>query len=279
MPDGRAVSFFGDLHPSFAGNVVKAMGGAKQGYPVVSRMLATRPPRPARPRRAEGAARPRVARPRACGRAADPDHRRGRRRGADGGARLPARPVLSPAELRDAGAAGRRHDAGDGRAGADRRLGRSRARPAVDDRARDGRLVRSLRLAEAGRAGDPDGADRHADRDPGGRDRAAGRRRARQRGAVLDRRGVARGAARACSISPATRRSSTATRSPRSSAPPTGRLVLRRGAGFRAGTAAGPGLCRQHRRGDRGLRRGDARARSISRSPRSTASSRSARTA
>jgi NADPH-dependent glutamate synthase beta subunit-like oxidoreductase/NAD(P)H-flavin reductase len=38
-PDGRALSFFGDLHPSFAGNVVKAMGGAKQGYPVVTRML------------------------------------------------------------------------------------------------------------------------------------------------------------------------------------------------------------------------------------------------
>ncbi|HLJ64937.1 MAG TPA: pyridine nucleotide-disulfide oxidoreductase, partial [Stellaceae bacterium] len=37
--DGRAISFFGDLHPSFAGNVVKAMGGAKQGYPVVSRIL------------------------------------------------------------------------------------------------------------------------------------------------------------------------------------------------------------------------------------------------
>ncbi len=36
---GKAVSFFGDLHPSFAGNVVKAMGSAKQGYPVVSRML------------------------------------------------------------------------------------------------------------------------------------------------------------------------------------------------------------------------------------------------
>src|SRR5205807_8960490 len=33
---------FGDLHPSFAGNVVKAMGGAKQGYPVVSSMLARR---------------------------------------------------------------------------------------------------------------------------------------------------------------------------------------------------------------------------------------------
>ncbi len=39
-PDGRAVSFFGDLHPSFFGNVVKAMGGATLGFPVVSRMLA-----------------------------------------------------------------------------------------------------------------------------------------------------------------------------------------------------------------------------------------------
>jgi NADPH-dependent glutamate synthase beta subunit-like oxidoreductase/NAD(P)H-flavin reductase len=40
--DGRFVSFFGDLHPSFFGNVVKAMGGAKRGYPVVSRVLAAR---------------------------------------------------------------------------------------------------------------------------------------------------------------------------------------------------------------------------------------------
>ncbi len=38
--DGRFVSFFGDLHPSFFGNVVKAMGSAKQGYPVISRVLA-----------------------------------------------------------------------------------------------------------------------------------------------------------------------------------------------------------------------------------------------
>jgi len=43
-PDGRFISFFGDLHPSFFGNVVKAMGGAKQGYPEVSRVLAGRPP-------------------------------------------------------------------------------------------------------------------------------------------------------------------------------------------------------------------------------------------
>ena len=37
---GRTTSFFGDLHPSFAGNVVKAMASAKQGYPVVTRILA-----------------------------------------------------------------------------------------------------------------------------------------------------------------------------------------------------------------------------------------------
>jgi NADPH-dependent glutamate synthase beta subunit-like oxidoreductase/NAD(P)H-flavin reductase len=39
-PDGRFMSFFGDLHPSYFGNVVKAMGSAKQGYPVLTRVLA-----------------------------------------------------------------------------------------------------------------------------------------------------------------------------------------------------------------------------------------------
>jgi len=43
-PDGRGVSFFGDLHPSYAGNVVKAMASAKQGFPVVTRVLLRRPP-------------------------------------------------------------------------------------------------------------------------------------------------------------------------------------------------------------------------------------------
>ncbi|PTR16644.1 pyridine nucleotide-disulfide oxidoreductase [Nitrosospira sp. Nsp2] len=37
--DGRFISFFGDLHPSYSGNVVKAMSSAKQGYPVVSAVL------------------------------------------------------------------------------------------------------------------------------------------------------------------------------------------------------------------------------------------------
>jgi len=40
--DGRAISYFGDLHPSFFGNVVKAMGSAKRGYPIVSRLLSRR---------------------------------------------------------------------------------------------------------------------------------------------------------------------------------------------------------------------------------------------
>jgi NAD(P)H-flavin reductase len=41
--DGHFVSYFGDLHPSFFGNVVKAMGSAKRGYPIVSAALASRP--------------------------------------------------------------------------------------------------------------------------------------------------------------------------------------------------------------------------------------------
>ena len=41
--DGRFMSFFGDLHPSYFGNVVKAMGSAKQGFPLVSKVLDGRP--------------------------------------------------------------------------------------------------------------------------------------------------------------------------------------------------------------------------------------------
>ncbi|MBV8837746.1 MAG: pyridine nucleotide-disulfide oxidoreductase, partial [Alphaproteobacteria bacterium] len=42
--NGRYLSFFGDLHPSFFGNVVKAMGSAKRGYPIVSRVLGAAEP-------------------------------------------------------------------------------------------------------------------------------------------------------------------------------------------------------------------------------------------
>jgi NAD(P)H-flavin reductase len=44
LADDRFISFFGDLHPSYFGNVVKALGSVKQGYPVVSRVLRQRAP-------------------------------------------------------------------------------------------------------------------------------------------------------------------------------------------------------------------------------------------
>lgn len=37
--DEGSISFFGDLHPKYAGNVVKAMASAKHGYPIISRHL------------------------------------------------------------------------------------------------------------------------------------------------------------------------------------------------------------------------------------------------
>ena len=37
--ENKAISFFGDMHPDFAGNVVKAMASAKIGYPVITRIL------------------------------------------------------------------------------------------------------------------------------------------------------------------------------------------------------------------------------------------------
>jgi NADPH-dependent glutamate synthase beta subunit-like oxidoreductase/NAD(P)H-flavin reductase len=38
--DGRFISFYGDNHPTYAGNVVKAMASAKDGYPQVVRLFA-----------------------------------------------------------------------------------------------------------------------------------------------------------------------------------------------------------------------------------------------
>jgi len=43
-PDQRTVSFLGDAHPSFAGNVVKAMSSAKKAAPVISAKLAQQTP-------------------------------------------------------------------------------------------------------------------------------------------------------------------------------------------------------------------------------------------
>ncbi|QJT94273.1 FAD-dependent oxidoreductase [Wolbachia endosymbiont of Diaphorina citri] len=35
----KTISFFGDLHPSYSGSVVKAMASAKNGYPLISQLL------------------------------------------------------------------------------------------------------------------------------------------------------------------------------------------------------------------------------------------------
>lgn len=48
-PDGRGISFFGDLHPSFSGNVVKAMGSAKRGYPVITELMSRQAPSGVKP--------------------------------------------------------------------------------------------------------------------------------------------------------------------------------------------------------------------------------------
>ena len=111
-PDGRAVSFFGDLHPSFAGNVVKAMGSAKLGWPVVSQTLAKLPAAAnKRPRRVPGRPQSPPAREDPHRQPPDADHRRSRGRGAASGRQLPAGRVLSPAEFRDPGAEDARHRA------------------------------------------------------------------------------------------------------------------------------------------------------------------------
>ncbi len=134
--DGQFVTFFGDNHPDYAGNVVKAMA-SRQGRLPRDRALVPDELRalgPASARRASWDAlsadgsrtscTPRVV----ARRAPDADDRRSRRPGARGRAELPARPVLPAAELR--GDTRRAIDgiaAADGGHRADRRLGRPRA--------------------------------------------------------------------------------------------------------------------------------------------------------
>ena len=63
--DNRFLSFFGDLHPSYFGNVVKAMASAKQGFPRIEAVLSRTPPASPEPaarlfERLNGMLRPRV---------------------------------------------------------------------------------------------------------------------------------------------------------------------------------------------------------------------------
>ena len=75
--NGRLVSFFGDLHPSFFGNVVKAMGSAKRGYPVLSRALAAMGAGEAGQADLIARCRDELTARVPCGEPADPDHHRG----------------------------------------------------------------------------------------------------------------------------------------------------------------------------------------------------------
>ena len=108
---------------------------------------------------------------------------------------------------------------GHGRTRAHRRLGGSRERAAFDHRARDGRLVGSVRAAETGRAGDPDGSDRNADRNAGGKRFCWPAADWATRCCSPSGRSCAQ-KDRASSTSPDTRRSSTATKWKRSKRPP-----------------------------------------------------------
>jgi hypothetical protein len=198
---GRFVSYYGDNHPRYAGNVVKAMASAKHGFPHVLRLFARE-----------------LA-------ALDPD-RQGDRDAA--WTRLVARldeelvaiveevvrltPTIVEVIVK-APAAARHFRPGQfyrlqnyesvaRRVGttpmlmeghrAHRRVGRPRARAAVAHRARAGRVragsVRICRKANRSSSWVRPGADR----DPRRAQRAAARRRPRQRRAVLDRQGDAR---------------------------------------------------------------------------------------
>ena len=164
----RHVSFFGDLHPSFAGNVVKAMGGAKQGYPVRDaacwrRCRRRRSPPDATSRRGSTTS----CAPRSCAvERLTPTIVEVVVRGAGGGARAssPASSTACRTTRRSRAQVDGTPLAMEGLALTGAWVDRSKGLLSTD-RARDGRLVRPLRAARAGRAGDPDGPDRHADRD------------------------------------------------------------------------------------------------------------------
>ncbi len=255
--DGRATSFFGDLHPSFHGNVVKAMASARQGYPIVSRMLDRVAPASSeddarffdRLNRELRATVVRVDR-------LTPTIVEVVVRAPTAARRFRAGTVLPATEFRNFGATRRRHPPHNGRAGLDGRVGGSRAGARLDDRAGDGRLVGPLRVAQTRGARGAHGTDRNADRDRGRRDRRSRRRRPRQRRAVLDRRGVP-----PSGISSALLRRLQANDRPLQgrrdrSRGRRRRLVQRRGTGLHGNAPAGSCRRGQHRRGDDGVRIG-----------------------
>ena len=204
--EGKFVTYYGDNHPRYAGNVVKAMASAKDGLPA----------HPEAVREGAGGARS-AAQPqrdaaweRLCQRldtefngrrrrrrAPDADDRRSHRQGAGGRTAFPSGAVLPPPELRvgHAGAWPRGGEASrllmEGIALTGAWVDKERG-PALAHRARARRIQPPVRVLEEGRAGGGDGPDRNADRDSRAPERPAPRWRPRQCRPLLDRQGDAR---------------------------------------------------------------------------------------
>ena len=213
--------------------------------------------------------------------ASDAEHRRsGACRRRSRRAQFQPGPVLPAAELRVAGADAHGTRTGDGRPGADRRLGRSRARAAVDHRAGNGRLrpicARCCKPGEPVVLMGPTGTPTN---------------RTRAKPCCWS---AAASATRCCSRSAQALRAAGSKvlvlrRLQEDHRPLQGRrdrsggrrhrLVLRRSARLRRHPRAGQDLRRQHRRGDGGLRQRQAGRATDRHARQSTASSPSARTA
>ena len=253
-PDGRGVSFFGDLHPSYAGNVVKAMASAKQGYPVVTRLLSRRAPEAPEP----GAL---VARLNSELRAVVKDVIRLTPNIVEVVVQAPmAARAFEPGmfyRLQNYETLAPRVNgttlAMEGLALTGASVDRDKGL-ALDDCSRSRRLVGSVRSAAAGRTGDPDGADRYAHRNALARNRAAGGRRAGQCRVVLHRPAASRQRIAHHLL----RRLQENDRPLQGGGDREGRrrsgLVLRRSARIHARSGAGQGVRRKHRGRDGGLR-------------------------
>ena len=106
--DGKYISFYGDNHPVYAGNVVKAMASAKNGYPYVVKLFEKELAalNPAQQAERDSALTQLFAKLDESFTATivainrlTPDHYRSRGKSADGGREILSRPVLSGAKL------------------------------------------------------------------------------------------------------------------------------------------------------------------------------------
>ena len=100
--DGRFISFFGDLHPSFFGNVVKANGRSEAGLSIGQCRVATRAPGIAIVRcRISGIDQSGVARHRSRSHTPDAEYRRSRHQSAVGCTAFSPGAIFPAAKLRD----------------------------------------------------------------------------------------------------------------------------------------------------------------------------------